>query len=80
MFCTYILKSLKNDKYYIGSTDDLKRRLLEHNTGKVAFTSKHRPWKLYYFEEYSMRAEAFKREMQIKGWKSRRMIEKLKLQ
>jgi putative endonuclease len=78
MYYTYILISLKNNRYYIGSTDNLKRRLSEHNSGKVVFTRSYAPWEVYYFEEYQTRNQAFSREKQIKAWKSRSMIEKLK--
>lgn len=47
MYYTYILNSLFNpDHFYIGSTSDLKRRLLEHNSGKSIHTNKFTPWKL----------------------------------
>ena len=78
MYYTYILTSIKNNRYYIGSTDDLTRRLSEHNSGKVFFTKLYIPWKIYYFEKYQTRSQAFSREKQIKAWKSRSMIEKLK--
>lgn len=46
MYYVYILYSEKFDKYYIGHTDDLERRLTEHNeTSENSFTSKYRPWK-----------------------------------
>lgn len=74
----YILKSLKNGRYYIGSTNNLERRLKEHNAGKMGYTKRYRPWKIYYTEEYKNAAEAKKRERQVKSWKKRVMIEKLK--
>jgi len=47
MFYTYILESITNPgKRYIGHSADLKQRLLDHNTGKCAHTSKYRPWKI----------------------------------
>jgi len=78
MYCTYILKSFKNNRYYVGSTEDINKRLLEHNLGKVRSTKLHCPWEIYHCEEYQTRSEAFNREMQIKSWKKRNMIEKLK--
>lgn len=43
----YILQSeLESERYYTGSTHDLKRRLKEHNDGKSIHTNKYRPWKL----------------------------------
>jgi putative endonuclease len=53
MYYTYVLKSEKNGRHYIGSTDDLKRRIKEHNSGiGGAYTSKSRPFKLVYYEAY----------------------------
>lgn len=78
MYYTYVLISLKNDKYYIGYTSNLEKRLLEHNSGRVRFTKRYAPWKLYYFEEFINIKDAMSREKQLKFWKSRVMIEKLK--
>jgi len=78
MYYTYILKSLKNNKYYIGSTSNLNERLSYHNLGKVKSTKLHRPWAIYYFEEIKNERDAILREREIKSWKSRAMIEKLK--
>ncbi len=66
MFSLYILKSLKDDNLYIGSTNDLKRRLGEHNSGKVESTRFRRPLKLVYAEAYSVEDEARKREHNLK--------------
>jgi putative endonuclease len=65
---TYIL--LCNDKsYYIGITNDLKKRLILHNTGKgLKYLLSKLPVKLLYYEEYPNKSEAHKREIQLKGW------------
>ncbi|MBI5644533.1 GIY-YIG nuclease family protein [Candidatus Kaiserbacteria bacterium] len=53
MFYAYVLSSEKNGRQYIGSTDDLKRRLLEHNSGKGGtYTKNNRPFQLIYYEAY----------------------------
>jgi len=62
MFFTYILKSKLDSKYYYGSTDDINRRLLEHNSGKVTATKNRRPFIIHYFESYGTRKEAIRRE------------------
>lgn len=72
MFFTYILQSEKTKKHYYGSCEDLKKRLNEHNKGKVTFTRPFVPWNILYFEEYSTRSEAFMRERffkSIEGYK-----------
>ena len=58
-----------NDELYVGSTNDLKARMTQHNNGEGSnFTSKHSPANLVYSEEFETAAQAFKREQQIKGW------------
>ncbi|WP_394701034.1 GIY-YIG nuclease family protein [uncultured Acetobacteroides sp.] len=76
-FWVYILYSAKLDRYYIGSTGDLARRLVEHERGKTAYSRQGSPWVLKYSETYSSRSEAYCREMEMKGWKSRKRIESL---
>jgi len=67
MHYVYLLKSKKNSqKIYIGSTDNLKRRLEEHNSGKSQFTRRYMPWKLLYYEAYSERLLAETREQRLK--------------
>ena len=64
----YILKC-SDDSYYTGSTNNLERRLEQHNKGEGANHTKNRlPVKLIYFEEYSRIDKAFYREKQIQGW------------
>ena len=43
MWLVYFLKAAKNKWYYVGSTDDLQRRLEQHNSGKVISTKHHKP-------------------------------------
>jgi len=71
----YILKSLKNGRYYVGSTKDIERRFGEHRLGKVKSTRNIRPLELKYFEKFNDIVEARKIEYQIKRKKSRTIIE-----
>lgn len=73
----YILFSEKINKYYVGSTIDIERRLMEHNRGKEKFTSAGCPWILVYKESFSELTGARKRERHIKKQKSRKYIEAL---
>ncbi|HLK29185.1 MAG TPA: GIY-YIG nuclease family protein [Puia sp.] len=75
MFFVYILYSDKLDKYYVGSTNDIDKRLVKHNNGSEKFTSTGMPWKLKYFEVLMTIKEARKRESAIKKKKSRKYIE-----
>ena len=71
---TYVLFSKKINKFYIGASSDLNRRLTEHNSGKSKFTSLGMPWEIVYTEEFPTLIEAKKRELQIKKRKSRTYI------
>ena len=53
------------DKFYTGSTNDLRRRLTDHNNSKVYSTRGHR-WRLIYYEAYLAEADAREREHQLK--------------
>ncbi len=77
MFTLYILYSEKLDRFYVGYTNDLDRRMSEHNRPKKKFTDKGIPWKVVYTETYSSRKEARSREMFIKRMKSRNFITEL---
>jgi len=66
MYYLYVLKSLKDGDLYLGSTNDLRRRLLEHNSGKSQSTKKRRPFELRYYEAYFEEESARKREKSLK--------------
>jgi putative endonuclease len=66
-YCAYILKSLKNGKYYYGQTSDIDKRLILHNLGKIRSTKARRPFLLHYKEEFDSRSEAVKREYFFKS-------------
>ena len=73
----YILRSLKNARFYIGSTNDVGRRIIEHNRGKSRYTRFAGPFELVYQKEYTTLSEARQAEYQLKRQKSRLVIEKL---
>ncbi len=77
MFYVYILQSIKNGRYYIGSTSDIQRRLIEHNHGKNISTRNKGPYKLIYSEEFESRQLASKREYLIKSYKGGNAFKKL---
>ncbi len=72
----YILFSNKLNKYYIGSTNDIQRRLYEHNIGHSAFTRLGIPWSLVFSRQFPSLELARKEELRIKKCKSRKYIEK----
>ena len=75
MLYTYVLRSESSNRYYIGSTKDIARRIAQHNSGKNRSTKSYRPWKLVYSESFQTLAEARQRELEIKSWKSRKYME-----
>ena len=62
----YILKSRVRDRYYIGTTQNIEKRLKEHNNRKKRWTNRYRPWELIYAEAFSTRAEATRKERKLK--------------
>jgi putative endonuclease len=67
MHYIYILKSKRySDKIYIGYTNNVVRRLQEHNLGKSFTTKRYMPWKIVYLEDYAYENDAKEREKQIK--------------
>jgi putative endonuclease len=66
MFYVYVLKSLKDNKSYTGSTNNLERRIKEHNDGKVFSTKSRTPFEVIYYEAYKSESDARKREHNLK--------------
>jgi putative endonuclease len=77
MFYIYILKSLKDNRTYVGYTDNLERRLSEHNSGQSKATKNRRPFKLIFSEQFKTSAEAKKRELYWKSGGGRRRMKEL---
>ena len=76
-FYTYILYSEKIDKYYIGYSADLEKRIKKHNEGGTQSTKNGIPWKIVYFESFDNKSDAIKREKYLKRMKSRKYIVEL---
>mgnify|MGYP001570748920 CR=1 FL=1 len=76
MYNLYVLR-LSDNSYYIGSTENLEKRLREHNRKRVKSTKNKLPFVLIYTESHTNRSEAQTREYQIKKWKSKDAIERL---
>jgi len=76
MYFVYVLKSKVAKKSYVGITDSLKRRLVEHNSGKNFYTKRYKPWRLIYTEKFENREQARKREKYFKSAAGRRYLKK----
>jgi putative endonuclease len=70
----YILKSQRNGKLYKGFTDDLRRRVKEHNSGKSKFTSTNGPWELIYYQAFVSKKDAIYEESFLKSGRGRERI------
>src|SRR4030095_5213833 len=73
--CLHIIYSSSLDQYYVGHSQNLENRLFRHNNSGSKYTKKAGDWKLVYSEELITKAEATRREMEIKKKKSRKYIQ-----
>ena len=78
-FYVYVLVSERNGRRYVGQTDDLARRLAEHNSpthNPRKYTSRHAgPWRLVHTEHFASRAEAMRRERALKSGRGRAWLD-----
>jgi len=71
-FHVYMLKCA-DGSYYVGHTDNLEARIVQHESGDIpGYTSGRRPVRLVWCEEFDTRDDAFLRERQVKGWTRRK--------
>jgi putative endonuclease len=77
MCYVYVLQSQKDQRRYIGLTDDISRRLKEHNNGEVSATKGRRPFILIYSERFDTRAQAAFREQHFKSGQGREELNKI---
>jgi len=76
-YYVYVLKSEKDGKRYIGFTDNIERRFIEHCQGKVKSTKNRRPIVMIYTEEFLDKANAMKREAFFKTHSGRNFLESI---
>ena len=74
MYFTYVLKSKKDNKLYIGCTNNIKVRIEKHNKGQVMSTKDRRPLELLYFEACLNKQSAYKREKYFKTGFGRKFL------
>ena len=74
MWYVYVLRSARNGRLYTGSTNDLERRLQEHQRGKNRYARYAGPFELVYKEEYGTRLEARQRELFLKSGRGRALL------
>ncbi|MFA7662558.1 MAG: GIY-YIG nuclease family protein [Patescibacteria group bacterium] len=71
MYYVYVLFSLKDRKLYVGSTQNLVRRIKQHKNGEVKSTTNRRPLSLIHYEAYLQKTDAERREKYFKGGNGR---------
>ena len=74
IFYTYVLISERDKKFYVGFTQDIERRIDEHNEGIVTSTKHRRPLKLVYYEACLNKIDALKPEKYFKSGYGRRFL------
>ncbi len=77
MYSTYILQNTVSRRFYIGSTNNLERRISEHNRGQTRSTRQKGIWELKYKEKFLTSLEAKRREFKIKSYKGGEAFKKL---
>jgi len=76
-FFTYVLRSLKDGKMYIGFTQDLRKRFQEHQNGKSTATECRRPLELIFYEAYKNKYDALRREKYFKSSKGKTTLKSM---
>ena len=74
MFYVYVWYAEKFNRYYTGFTENIERRLIEHNNGKTKSTKPYRPWKVIFIEECNSRLNARQKEKYYKSDAGREKI------
>jgi len=80
MYYVYIIQSVPTGRYYIGSTENWQQRLRDHNLRRARFTKAYVPWTLVRLEVFEARADARKRELEIKSYRGGRAFKRLVLE
>lgn len=73
-YYTYILKSKKDGKMYTGLTNDLRKRLLQHNNGQSIHTKGRGPFEVIYYEACLLEEKARSRELYLKSGMGKRYL------
>jgi len=78
MFCyVYVLRSTIKEHYYVGFTQDLNKRIAEHNNGSSFSTRPHAPWELIYYEAHLNKEDASRREKCLKTTAGKQALNKM---
>jgi putative endonuclease len=75
-YSVYVIYSQTHNRIYVGMSDNIPRRLVEHNNGKCSSSKHYKPWILIYQEFVGQRAEARKKEKYFKSGFGREFVKK----
>ena len=78
MFFVYAIKSCLRDYIYVGLTNDVNRRMIEHNNGENRSTKAYRPFTLIFKEEHNDRSDARAREKYLKSGIGKEFLKTIK--
>ena len=73
-YYTYIIESITNQRWYIGHTNDIDRRLSEHNSGQNKSTKGKGPWKLIFLKRFDSNLDANRFELRLKRFRNKKFI------
>ena len=77
MWYVYIIRSVSNqDREYTGATEDLRRRVADHNAGKSTHTAKYKPWELLWYSAFPDKMTALEFEKYLKSHLGRAFAKK----
>jgi len=76
-YYVYVLSSLKDGCFYIGFTNNLKKRFSQHNSGQVLSTKSRRPFKVIYYEAHTSKKDAKRREQYFKSTKGKSTLRQM---
>ena len=74
VYYTYVLLSVKDNQFYVGATNNLKKRIWRHKNGLVPSTKNRRPINLIYYEACLNQKDAYSREKYLKTGMGKRYI------
>jgi len=77
MFYVYVLLSLKDNNFYVGFSEDVKKRLADHNAGRNTSTKPRRPFELIYYEAHLSKEDALRREAYFKTSKGKSTLKQI---
>lgn len=74
MYFVYVIRSEKDGRFYVGPSENVEKRVEQHNKGMTFSTKGFRPWKLFFVESYNTKIEAREREKYLKSGIGKEMI------